>query len=407
MKKQIYNQFAFALIIVALLASTVSAAGTIGFLFFDATSEDSWTMNDGDNVGIIISADSLLETSMTIDVDLINFSTGNKVADLYNINTNSDSHSHFYNLNKGIYTNAGNYVIKLTVTGASGDISVDELFLTVEAPTPGNSLPVITSQPLSKIKEDSNYAYQVVATDANGDSLTYSMTQNPSWLSMDSSGLISGTSPNVSQDTQYIVTVQVSDGKDSVSQIYTIDVIDTTTTNPPTNNAPVITSSPSLQVNERSNYAYQVVATDANGDSLTYSMTQNPSWLSISSNGLISGTAPSVSSNTPFSVEVLVSDGNGGLTTQSYTLTVKNVAGGGSGSRASGGGSGTKFLYDDSFENQKYLDQFNPKTVIFEEDGEQKTVEKRSLSKIFFISLALLCLLLIIVLIILALRRFS
>ena len=50
------------------------------------------------------------------------------------------------------------------------------------------------------------------------------MIQKPNWLAINSDGLISGTSPFVSADTYFAVEVKVSDGKDFVTQTYTLTV---------------------------------------------------------------------------------------------------------------------------------------------------------------------------------------
>jgi len=95
----------------------------------------------------------------------------------------------------------------------------------------------------------------------------------------------------------------------------------------PINYAPEITSTPTTtQVDEGNSYNYDVDATDADGDKLTYSLPIAPNWLSINSNtGMISGTAPQVDSDTPCDIEVGVSDGVNPTATQNYTLTVKNI----------------------------------------------------------------------------------
>ncbi len=92
-----------------------------------------------------------------------------------------------------------------------------------------------------------------------------------------------------------------------------------------TNHIPVITSSPVTQVDEGNSYNYDVNAIDSDGDNLTYSLTQAPAWLSMNSNtGMISGTAPEVSSDEYHNISVKVSDGIS-FDTQNYTLTVKDV----------------------------------------------------------------------------------
>ncbi|MDO8528900.1 MAG: putative Ig domain-containing protein, partial [Nanoarchaeota archaeon] len=68
-----------------------------------------------------------------------------------------------------------------------------------------------------------------------------------------------------------------------------------------------------------------------------YSLTQNPLGFSINSaTGLITGTAPSVNSNTNYNIEISVSDGISTFI-QAYVLTVDNV-----GSHSGGGNGGIR-----------------------------------------------------------------
>lgn len=99
-----------------------------------------------------------------------------------------------------------------------------------------------------------------------------------------------------------------------------------TPTNPPTteNSAPVFSSSPITSINEKDDYNYQLRANDANGDKLTFSIKQAPSWISISNEGLLKGRAPEITQNSSSNVSVSVSDGKLSAT-QNYTLTIKNL----------------------------------------------------------------------------------
>ena len=108
----------------------------------------------------------------------------------------------------------------------------------VLAPTPGNNPPVITLIPNAEMDEETNYNYQVVATDDDNDTLTYSLTQTPTWLSMDSNGLMTGTAPDVSSDSVYAITVKVSDSQDFDRQTFLILVRDLDS---PDTTAPFIT----------------------------------------------------------------------------------------------------------------------------------------------------------------------
>jgi hypothetical protein len=97
----------------------------------------------------------------------------------------------------------------------------------------------------------------------------------------------------------------------------------------PTNYAPEFTSTPTItQVNEGSPISYDANATDADGDKLTYSLPLAFPELGLSINpdtGVISGTAPQVNANTPYEIEVGVSDGINPVVTQAFTVIVKDV----------------------------------------------------------------------------------
>lgn len=116
----------------------------------------------------------------------------------------------------------------------------------------------------------------------------------------------------------YSVVIQGSDsdGIDSSTLMLTVK-----------NSPPSLVSIPNQALDEGSSYVYQAAASDADGDTLTYSLgSSSPSWLSInSSTGLITGTLPSVSSDTNYTVDVIVSDGATPSVTQSYILTVKFI----------------------------------------------------------------------------------
>ncbi len=223
--KQTAKLFLIPTLIIFLLA-VISASSVTTSLFYDTTIGNTLTINDGNSTGISVSADSLFENSMTINVDLLN-SNGNVIANLLNTYTTSDSYFNHFFVGKSFYSNPGNYTIKSTVTAESGQTDTDTLSLIVVAVNPGNSVPVITSTPVGQVNETQNYLYQVVATDADNDSLTYSLTQNPAWISISATGAITGTAPNVVSDYSYAVTARVSDGKDSAIQTFSVIVKDT------------------------------------------------------------------------------------------------------------------------------------------------------------------------------------
>ena len=135
------------------------------------------------------------------------------------------SYADSYTITHDMYQNVGSYTVQIICSDTDGSNSYT-LYLTVKPIVPpANNPPVITSVPVTQINEGAFYSYKVVAVDPDGDVLTYSLTQNPSWLSINpSTGLITGTAPQVNSDTADFVKVSVSDGVHSVMQTYILTV---------------------------------------------------------------------------------------------------------------------------------------------------------------------------------------
>ncbi|MEM7332511.1 MAG: putative Ig domain-containing protein [Chloroflexota bacterium] len=168
------------------------------------------------------------------------------------------------------------------------------------APPSSNQPPILT-QPVDQTNaEGSTVSVSIVANDGDGDSLTYSAIGLPAGLSINTStGEISGSLDFASAGS-YLVTVSVTDGSlgDSASFNWTI-------TN--TNQAPVVTNPGNQSTEENTAVSLQISASDADGDSLSYSATGLPDGLSMAtSTGEINGTPTVIGT---FNVTVTVSDG--------------------------------------------------------------------------------------------------
>jgi len=386
-------------IVFVFLLSAVSAANSVTIsMFYDSSDSDSLTIMEGNSVGLIISADSIFENSMDLEIDLLD-SNRHLISNLLYVHTLQDSYYKYLTFGKGIYPSSGDYIIRGVVTGLpSGNVDDYELYLKVLPITPENNPPVITSEPITQINEGASYSYDVEATDADGDVLTYSLTQKPNWLSINSNtGLITGIAPFLDSDYEFIATVKVSDGKDFATQTFTITVKNVEEPN----NPPVIISTPIKYVNEGKVYTYDVEATDADGDVLTYYLVDSPSWLSINSNtGLITGTAPMVTKDTGFNVKIKVSDGKGGIVYQTYTLTVKDVADDDDGDREMSKLNEIRWLPEDEFYTAKYMDQFGSLYNDDEAESAQATKDKKSWLTLDWVKLIIFILFLLILILV-------
>ncbi|MBL8345948.1 MAG: tandem-95 repeat protein [Rubrivivax sp.] len=181
--------------------------------------------------------------------------------------------------------------------------------------------PQITSAPLTSATVGAAYAYRVAATDANGDTLTYSLTTAPTGMTINAtSGQISWT-PTAAQIGSRAVTARVADpGGLAATQSFTVTVTAAAA-------APQITSSPLASATVGAAYAYRVTANDANGDTLSYSLTQAPTGMTINAtSGQIAWTPTSTQTGSQ-AVTARVADPGGLFATQSFSINVANTAG--------------------------------------------------------------------------------
>ncbi len=85
-------------------------------------------------------------------------------------------------------------------------------------PSPTNSPPAITGSPATVVTQDQPYSFTPLATDPDGDSLTFSISVLPAWASFDSvTGSLTGTPGAAHVGTTVDVTISVSDGTASAS----------------------------------------------------------------------------------------------------------------------------------------------------------------------------------------------
>ncbi len=188
------------------------------------------------------------------------------------------------------------------------------------AVTAQNDAPQFNSTPITSAAENTAYSYQASATDADGDSLTYSLTSSPAAQGMvidANSGLVTWT-PSYTQAGSHSVVIEVADNKENVVQSYTVIVANT-------NRQPIIGSTPITDATEKVDYQYQVEASDPDDDSLTYLLVTAPQGMSIgSANGIVTWQPGSTDSGV-HNVEISVSDSEGLTAQQSYSLTVQEA----------------------------------------------------------------------------------
>ena len=84
-----------------------------------------------------------------------------------------------------------------------------------------NHPPLIQSTPVTRATEGQAYHYPILATDPDGDALSYRIVSAPTGIGVDANGLVTWSAP---VEGNYSVTLRVDDGKAYTDQSYTLAV---------------------------------------------------------------------------------------------------------------------------------------------------------------------------------------
>jgi len=178
----------------------------------------------------------------------------------------------------------------LVIDGAGSGIAAQVAHVVqwdgVRAP---GSAPVFTTDPvlLQTALPDVAYAGTLAgtATDPDGNPLTFARGAGPAWLVVAPGGELSGT-PTAADAGVNTWTISVSDGTRSDVALLRIGV----------SGRPTFFSNPVIKPKAFQNQAYigtlSDVAADPDGDAIAFTKIDGPAWLTVGSNGSLSGTPP-------------------------------------------------------------------------------------------------------------------
>jgi len=210
----------------------------------------------------------------------------------------------------------GNDVFTYEVSDGELVSSVELVGITI---VPVNDIPVITSDAVVTAKENHSYSYEVEAIDDDGDALTYALSDAPQGMFIDgNSGLIQWL-PGFDAEGSKSVTVIVTDIYQAIaSQTYTLTVVNT-------NRAPQITSIPVVYAKEGTTYTYAALASDADGDQITYRLINAPDEMTIDASSGVINWLPNYHQAGTHLVQLEVQDSNGENALQQFEIDVANV----------------------------------------------------------------------------------
>lgn len=185
-----------------------------------------------------------------------------------------------------------------------------------------NNPPTISGIPSTSVKAGTAYSFIPMAQDVDvGDTLTFMISGKPMWATFDTTtGKLSGTPTGVNAKTYTGIVISVKDSKLAKASLPAFDLT-------VTNDAPVLTGEPAATVYTGQRYRFAPVATDANGDKLTFSMNKVPTWATFSkTTGVLTGIPTDADIGSISNLVISVSDGNKKTSLPAFGISISNPA---------------------------------------------------------------------------------
>ncbi len=212
--------------------------------------------------------------------------------------------------------------ITIQVSDGRASTALQPFAISVSAATPTNQPPTISGSPALSARVGEAYAFTPVASDANGDTLRFTIANRPSWATFSTTtGALTGTPGTGTAGNYANIAIQVSDGGATASlPAFAIQVSAAT----PTNQAPTISGSPALSARVGQPYAFTPSASDANSDPLYFTIVNRPSWATFSTTtGALTGTPGIGAAGNYANITIQVSDGSASATLPAFTINVQ------------------------------------------------------------------------------------
>jgi Putative Ig domain len=207
----------------------------------------------------------------------------------------------------------------IVISVSDGNESVSLPAFSIQVQAPSVHAPVIGGTPPASVVAGTSYMFTPTASDPDGNALTFSVANPPSWASFSSAtGQLTGTPTRASIGTYSNIVISVSDGTLSAAlPAFSIAV------NAPADQAPVIGGTPPASVVAGTAYVFTPTASDPDGNALTFSVANRPSWASFnSSTGQLSGTPATANVGTFSNILISVSDGTLAASLPAFAIVV-------------------------------------------------------------------------------------
>jgi len=172
----------------------------------------------------------------------------------------------------------------------------------------------------STTDENRNYSKQARAIDIEGGDLTWSISNNPTWLNINTqtgelTGIPRQTDVGIKKDIKVIVS---EEGGLSSSFTFNLTVIDK-------NSNVTLSAISDKTVNENEELTVQIHANDLDGDILIFNIQNQPSWLTFDKEAQTLSGTPTKDDIGDINITISVTDGKGSTRFESFKITVIDV----------------------------------------------------------------------------------
>lgn len=210
----------------------------------------------------------------------------------------------------------------------------------------GNGAPTIWGVPRATVASGSLYQFRPSVQDPEGDVLTYTIANRPPWAAFDrTSGRLQGIPGTADAGSYDSIKIAVTDGQNKAElapfKIAVNDPNAPASSSPapsspvPTTSAPVVNSTPTISgaaptaVLAGTLYSFLPSADDGDGDLLTFTITNKPSWATFNATtGRLHGTPTGEHVGTYSNITIRVGDGIATRALPAFAITVTAIANG-------------------------------------------------------------------------------
>jgi hypothetical protein len=179
---------------------------------------------------------------------------------------------------------------------------------------------VIYGLPATSVQAGNWYEFRPTASDPDGQRLTFAIQNMPGWASFDTAtGLLAGTPSNADASVYSNILISTSDGvaKSSLAP-FSVTVV-------ATNSLPSISGAPATSATVGQAYSFIPSASDPDGQRLTFSIANRPSWAQFdSATGRLSGTPDAANVGSTSGIVISASDSQDSVSLPAFSLAVVN-----------------------------------------------------------------------------------